>query len=69
MELCQQNPFLKSMKNFNDLNEENKNKALNYLKGLKAGAFFSGWIPFFDMGMEYYYRHKFKEEMQKFIWL
>jgi hypothetical protein len=62
MELCQQNPFLKSMKNFNDLNEENKNKALNYLKGLKAGSFFSGWIPFFDMGMEYYYRHKFKEE-------
>jgi hypothetical protein len=64
MELCQQNPFLKSMKNFNDLNEENKNKALNYLKGLKAGAFFSGWIPFFDMGMEYYYRYKFKEKLK-----
>ena len=40
MKLCQQNPFLKSIKNFNYMNEENKNKALNYLKGLKAGAFF-----------------------------
>ena len=62
--LCQQNPFLKSLKNFNHMNEENKNKALNYLKGLKAGAFFSGWIPFFDMGMEYYYRNQFKEKLK-----
>ena len=40
MKLWQQNLFLKSIKNFIYMNEENKNKALNYLKGLKAGAFF-----------------------------
>ena len=40
MKLCQKNPFLKSIKDFNYMNKEIKNKALNYLKGLKAGAFF-----------------------------
>ena len=64
MNLCQQNPFLNSIKDFNDMNEEIKNKALNYLKGLKIGAFFSGWIPFIDMGFEYYYRYKFKEKLK-----
>ena len=60
----EKNPFLKIYLNFNALNVRNKNEALSYLKGLKAGAFFSGLIPGLDIGMEYYYRHKFKEKLK-----
>ena len=62
--LCQNNPFLHHYSDFDKLNTRNKNKALEYLKGLKAGAFFSGWVPGLDIGMEYYYRYKFTEKLK-----
>ena len=61
---CEKNPFLKYYLDFNKINKRNKEEALNYLKGLKAGAFFSGWIPGVDIGMEYYYRKIFKEKLK-----
>lgn len=62
--LCFNNPFLHFYSDFNKLNIRNKGIALEYLKGLKAGAFFSGWIPGLDIGMEYFYRFKFKEKLK-----
>jgi len=62
--LCQNNPFLHYYSDFDKLNTRNKNEALEYLKGLKAGAFFSGWVPGLDIGMEYYYRYKFTEKLK-----
>ena len=61
---CKRNPFLNKYSDFQTLNERNKNEALDYLKGLKAGAFFSGWVPGLDIGMEYFYRKKFKEKLK-----
>ena len=57
---CEKNPFLKAYSDFEKLKVRNKGEALDYLKGLKAAAFFSGWIPGVDIGMEYFYRKKFK---------
>ena len=57
------NPFLKKYLNLENLNIQNKKEALLYLKRLKAGAFFSGLIPFLDIGMEYAYRHLFKKKL------
>ena len=62
--LCEKNPFLHFYSDFDKLNLRNKNIALEYLKGLKAGAFFSGWVPGMDIGMEYFYRYKFKERLK-----
>ena len=62
--LCENNFYLKSYSEFEIINERNKNEALNYLKGLKAGAFFSGWLPIFDIGFEYFYRHLFKNKLK-----
>ena len=61
---CKRNPFLNKYSDFQTLNERNKNEALDYLKGLKAGAFFSGFVPGLDIGMEYFYRKKFKEKLK-----
>ena len=59
--ICKKNPFLKYYSDFESINTRSKQEALKYLKGLKAGAFFSGWVPGLDIGMEYYYRHLFKK--------
>ena len=42
---CENNPFLKVYSEFNELNARNKAESLRYLKDLKAGAFFSGLVP------------------------
>ena len=34
------------------------------MKGLKACAFFSGMIPGVDIGMEYFYKKKFKKKLK-----
>ena len=62
--LCKANPFLKAYSEFDKIQLRNKEEALDFLKGLKAGAFFSGWVPGLDIGMEYYYRYKFKEKLK-----
>ena len=62
--ICQKNLFLKYYSDFESINTRNKQEALKYLKGLKAGAFFSGWVPGLDIGMEYYYRHLFKKKLK-----
>ena len=62
--LCKSNPFLKAYSEFDKIQLRNKEEALDFLKGLKAGAFFSGWVPGLDIGMEYYYRYKFKEKLK-----
>ena len=61
---AKKNLFLKYYSDFESINTRNKQEALKYLKGLKAGAFFSGWVPGLDIGMEYYYRHLFKEKLK-----
>ena len=61
------NPFLKKYSNLENLNIKNKKEALLYLKRLKAGAFFSGLIPFLDIGMEYAYRHLFKKKLNNLL--
>lgn len=63
-EYCKENYFLKNFSKFNNINEKNEIEANEYLKGLKAGAFFSGMIPGLDIGMEYYYKSKFKEKLE-----
>lgn len=62
--LCENNFYLKSYSEFEIINERNKNEALNYLKRLKAGAFFSGWLPLGDIGFEYLYRYLFKNKLK-----
>jgi len=62
--LCKNNSFLKAYSEFSKIQLRNKEEALNYLKGLKAGAFFSGWVPGLDIGMEYFYRYKFKQKLK-----
>ena len=64
---CENNPFLRNYTDFEKINTRNKKEAKEYLKGLQAGAFFSGWIPALDIGMEYYYRKIFKEKL-KFLY-
>ena len=61
---CRDNPFLNCYSEFETIRNRNKDEALNYMKGLKAGAFFSGWVPGLDIGMEYFYRKKFKEKLK-----
>ena len=62
--LCKNNSFLKAYSEFNKIQLRNKEEALNFLKGLKAGAFFSGMLPGVDILMEYFYRKKFKEKLK-----
>ena len=62
-EFCKKNPFLRYYSEFEKINERNKFEANEYLKKLKAGAFFSGMIPLFDIGMEYYYKSIFKKKL------
>lgn len=62
--LCKNNAFLKAYADFDIIQSRNKNEALNYLKSLKAGAFFSGMVPGLDIGMEYFYRHLFKNKLK-----
>ena len=62
---CKNNPFLKVYSEFNELNARNKAESLRYLKGLKAGAFFSGLVPGVDIGMEYYYRYLFEKKLKQ----
>ena len=64
-EYCKENPFLKFYSDFDEINNRNKEESLRYLKRLKAGAFFSGWIPGFDIGMEYCYRYLFKKKLKQ----
>ena len=59
-EYCLKNPFLRYYSEFEKINTRNKAEAKDYLKGLKAGAFFTGMIPGLDIGMEYFYKNKFK---------
>ena len=63
-EYCLNNPFLRYYSEFEKINTRNKGEANEYLKGLKAGAFFSGMIPVLDIGMEYFYKNKFKEKLK-----
>ena len=42
--ICRNNPFLRCYSDFEKISIRNKDEALNYMKGLKAGAFFSGWV-------------------------
>ena len=65
LQFCETNPFLKFYSDFKKIKNRNKEEALSYLKYLKAGAFFSGWIPGFDLSMEYYYRELFLEKLKK----
>ena len=41
-----------------------REEAKEYMKGLKACAFFSGMIPGVDIGMEYFYKKKFKKKLK-----
>ena len=61
---CKKNPFLKYYSDFEKIKTRNKDEALEYLKGLKAGAFFSGMVPGVDIGMDYYYRKIFKDKLK-----
>ena len=63
-ELCENIPYLRMCSDFIKLNKKNKEEAENYLKGLKNKAFFSGMVPFFDMGFEYIYRYKFLKKLK-----
>ena len=63
-ELCENIPYLRMCSDFTKLNKKNKEEAENYLKGLKTKAFFSGMVPFFDMGFEYIYRYKFLKKLK-----
>ena len=60
----QSKSIFESLLKFDKIQLRNKEEALDFLKGLKAGAFFSGWVPGLDIGMEYYYRYKFKEKLK-----
>ena len=62
--LLQENIFLRYYSEFENLKNRNKEEAKNYLKGLKAGAFFSGMVPGLDIGMEYLYKSLFKEKLK-----
>ena len=57
----QKNPFLKNYSEFRKLNIRNQEEAKEYIKGLKACVFFSRMIPGIDIGMEYFYKNKFKK--------
>ena len=63
-ELCENIPYLRMCSDFIKLNKKNKEEAENYLKGLKTKAFFTGMVPFFDMGFEYIYRYKFLKKLK-----
>ena len=63
-EYCKNNPFLKYYSEFEKINKINQNEADEYLSGLKAGAFFSGMLPGVDIGMEYFYKNKFKTKLK-----
>ena len=62
-ELLKKNVFLKYYSKFENINLKNQKNAKDYLKGLKAGAFFSGIIPIIDIGMEYLYKYLFQEKL------
>ena len=63
-EYCKKNPFLKNYSELEKLNIRNQEEAKEYMKGLKACAFFSGMIPGVDIGMEYFYKNKFKNKLK-----
>ena len=63
-EYCEKNPFLMNYSEFEKLNIRNQEEAKEYMKGLKACAFFSGMIPGVDIGMEYFYKKKFKKKLK-----
>ena len=63
-EYCEKNPFLMNYSEFEKLNIRNQEEAKEYMKGLKAGAFFSGMIPGVDIGFEYFYKKKFKNKLK-----
>jgi len=63
-EYCEKNLFLKNYSEFEKLNKRNQEEAKEYMKGLKACAFFSGMIPGVDIGMEYFYKNKFKNKLK-----
>lgn len=64
VKICNKNPLLKNYSNFEKINKDNKKEAKKFLKGLKAGAFFTGMIPGLDIGMEYYYRNILKTKLK-----
>ena len=63
MEYCKKNPFLLNI-DFKKIITRNREEANSFLKYLKAGAFFSGMVPGLDIGMEYFYRYKFKNKLK-----
>ena len=63
-EYCSNNPLLKKYSEFTKIRENNINEAKVYLRKLKASAFFSGIIPGFDIGMEYFYKYQFKKKLK-----
>ena len=56
-------PFLRNYSEI-AISERNKKEAKEYLKKLKASAFFSGMVPGFDIGMEYFYKYQFKKKLK-----
>ena len=63
-ELLEKNIFLKYYSDLSNLNLRNQKIAKEYLIQLKVGAFFSGMVPGFDIGMEYYYKYLFKNKLK-----
>ena len=58
-ELLKENIFLRYYSEFENVKKRNKEKAENYLKRLKFGAFIIGMISGLDIGMEYLYKNLF----------
>ena len=63
-ELHKNNVPSKYYSEFENLKKINQEVAKDYLKRLKAGAFFSGMIPGLDIGLEYYYKYLFKQKLK-----
>ena len=63
-ELLKENLFLRYYSESENLKKRNIEEAKNYLKKLKAGAFFTGMLPGVDIGMEYLYKNLFKEKLK-----
>ena len=62
--LLKKNKILSHYSDLENLNINNQREAKEYLKKLKAGAFFSGMIPLFDIWMEYIYKSLFKNKLK-----
>ena len=63
-EITQKNIFFWYYSKFENVKKRNKEESKNYLKRLKAWAFFTGMVPGLDIGMEYLYKNLFKEKLK-----